>query len=271
MICPRVAPAARSSPSSRTRSTTVIDMVLKMRNAPANSATAAINAVVAAKSPVDAAIAAAISRGVETTYGSSSSAVSSASTTASSIAPRRKVEIDPGHALGTEQRPRHRQPRDHGASGRATPRTVARQDAADSQVDRRVDALEPEPRADRQSVLGGERRGHQRDRLVRGSEWRTPRERQVMDGRLGRRIDADDRHRRRQRPRPEEAGAEVRAPLERRCRHPRPQAFPRSSPAWQQTGRPPPNAATRRSARPTSVVTARSTAASMPAFVARPA
>ena len=56
---PRVAPAARSSPSSRTRSTTVIDSVLKIRNAPANRATAAMSAVVAAKSPVDARIEAA--------------------------------------------------------------------------------------------------------------------------------------------------------------------------------------------------------------------
>ena len=47
---PRVAPAARSSPTSRTRSMTVIESVLKMRNAPANRAIAAISAVVAWKS-----------------------------------------------------------------------------------------------------------------------------------------------------------------------------------------------------------------------------
>ena len=46
MSWPRVAPAARNRPSSRTRSTTVIDSVLKIRKAPANSAIAAISAVV---------------------------------------------------------------------------------------------------------------------------------------------------------------------------------------------------------------------------------
>ena len=66
---PRVAPAARSSPSSRIRSTTVIDSVLKMRNAPANRATAAMSAVVAANSPVDARSAAPRSRGEDARYG----------------------------------------------------------------------------------------------------------------------------------------------------------------------------------------------------------
>ena len=47
-------PAARSRPTSRLRSETVIDNVLKMRKAPANSATAAIRPVVAWKSAVEA-------------------------------------------------------------------------------------------------------------------------------------------------------------------------------------------------------------------------
>ena len=51
---PRVAPAARSSPTSRIRSTTVIESVLTMRNAPAKSAIAAISAVVDWKSAVEA-------------------------------------------------------------------------------------------------------------------------------------------------------------------------------------------------------------------------
>ena len=42
--CRRVAPAARSRPTSRTRSPTVIDSVLKMRNAPTNSVIAATSA-----------------------------------------------------------------------------------------------------------------------------------------------------------------------------------------------------------------------------------
>ena len=51
---PRVAPAARSRPTSRTRSMTVIESVLKMRKAPVNRAIAAIIAVVAWKSAVEA-------------------------------------------------------------------------------------------------------------------------------------------------------------------------------------------------------------------------
>ena len=66
----RVAPAARSRPTSRTRSATVIDSVLKMRNAPTNSATAAMSAVVAWKSAVEAAAPPAMSAGDERTYGS---------------------------------------------------------------------------------------------------------------------------------------------------------------------------------------------------------
>ena len=66
---PRRAPAARSRPTSRIRSVTVIDSVLKMRNAPANRAIAAISAVVAWKSVVDARSEAARSCGEDSTYG----------------------------------------------------------------------------------------------------------------------------------------------------------------------------------------------------------
>ena len=65
----RVAPAARSRPTSRTCSTTVIDNVLKIRKAPANNAIAAIRAVVAWKSEVELRSEAAMSGGVERTYG----------------------------------------------------------------------------------------------------------------------------------------------------------------------------------------------------------
>ena len=63
----RVAPAARSRPTSRARSVTVIDSVLKMRNAPPNRASAAMSAVVAWKSTVEARIEAARSSGPEST------------------------------------------------------------------------------------------------------------------------------------------------------------------------------------------------------------
>ncbi len=64
---PREAPAARSNPSSRTRSTTVIDSELKIRKAPENRAMAPMSAVVAAKSPVDARIDAPMSCGEDRT------------------------------------------------------------------------------------------------------------------------------------------------------------------------------------------------------------
>ncbi len=83
----RVAPAARSSPTSRTCSTTVIDSVLKTRNAPANRAIAAISEVVAWKSEVDARRAAASSCGVDSTYGSSRRRSSRAASTVATSAP----------------------------------------------------------------------------------------------------------------------------------------------------------------------------------------
>ena len=46
LTCPRLAPAARSRPTSRTRSVTVMARVLKMRKAPPNRASAATRAVV---------------------------------------------------------------------------------------------------------------------------------------------------------------------------------------------------------------------------------
>ncbi len=87
ITCPRRAPAARSSPTSRIRSVTVIDSVLKIRNAPANRATAAISAVVAWKSLVDARSAAARSVGDDSTYGSLTRRVSSADDTTAGSAP----------------------------------------------------------------------------------------------------------------------------------------------------------------------------------------
>ncbi len=51
--CPRLAPAARSRPSSRTRSTTVIASVLRITNAAANRLMAASSAIVDRTSVVD--------------------------------------------------------------------------------------------------------------------------------------------------------------------------------------------------------------------------
>ena len=87
VIWPRVAPAARRSPSSRARSTSVMESVLKMRNAPVNSAIAAMSAVVAWKSAVDDRSEAARSAGDDSTYGSMSRRPSSAVATASGSVP----------------------------------------------------------------------------------------------------------------------------------------------------------------------------------------
>ena len=84
---PRVAPAARSRPSSRIRSTTVIDVALRTRKAAANSVIDASSAIVARMSAVEARIDAATSRGAESTYGSVTSASSMAPVTASTSAP----------------------------------------------------------------------------------------------------------------------------------------------------------------------------------------
>ena len=83
----RVAPAARSKPTSRTCSTTVIDSVLKIRNAPANSAIAAMSAVVAWKSVVELRSEAAMSCGVDSTYGCVWSRETSASETVPTSVP----------------------------------------------------------------------------------------------------------------------------------------------------------------------------------------
>ena len=85
--CRRVAPAARSRPNSRTRSVTVIDSVLKMRNAPTNRAIAAMSAVVERKSAVETLRDAARSRGDERTYGSEVRATSRAFETSRAVAP----------------------------------------------------------------------------------------------------------------------------------------------------------------------------------------
>ena len=70
--------------------TTVIDSVLKMRNAPANRAIAAISAVVAWKSAVDARSAAARSCGEDSTYGSADRRASRAADDRGAVRARRR-------------------------------------------------------------------------------------------------------------------------------------------------------------------------------------
>ncbi len=83
---------------------TVIESVLKIRNAPANRAIAAISAVVAWKSAVEARSDAARSCGDETTYGSTSSPASRAAVTAAAVGARLEADVDAGHAGLVEDR-----------------------------------------------------------------------------------------------------------------------------------------------------------------------
>ena len=102
---PRRAPAARSSPTSRIRSVTVIDSVLKIRNAPANRATAAIKAVVAWKSVVEARRAAARSCGEDSTYGSLTSRASRADATVAGSRPGARPMSTRRDARSSRRRP----------------------------------------------------------------------------------------------------------------------------------------------------------------------
>ncbi len=110
---------------------------------------------------------------------------------------------------------RDRQAGDDGASRGACPGTVVCEHADDPQVHGRVDALEADPRADRQAVLGGQRGGDERVGFRPGRQVAARRQRQVVDPRLAVRIDADEGDRGRQRSRTEQPGPEIGPPLER--------------------------------------------------------
>ncbi len=156
--CRRVAPAARSRPTSRIRSVTVIESVLKMRNAPTKSATAARSEVRAWNAPVDARRLAPRSPGPVRTYGSVVRERSRASDTAAALAPGsrptsiRLMPICPKTtrawvSVMTTVRP---------AASKSGP--LPRQDPDDRDPGRRriAQALERDRRADLQPVGGGE-------------------------------------------------------------------------------------------------------------------
>ena len=105
---------------------TVIDSVLKMRNAPANRAIAAISAVVAWKSVVDARSAAARSlrRGQHVRLASSAATRARRSRPPAS-APAGQADVDAGHARLAEDRLRGRQRDDDGPAEGAGQRPVA--------------------------------------------------------------------------------------------------------------------------------------------------
>ena len=195
MIWPRVAPAARSRPSSRARSVTVIDRVLKIRNAPTNSAIAAMSAVVAWKSTVERRSDAASSAGDDRTYGSAGQRASSA---APPSRPGRRAlagdDVDPGDGRG--RRPLRRRERQM---------TVRPPRPADGPSPARIPTIGTSPgrpardvtvAADREAVGRGQRLGDERRRLVRRRSAPARLQDEVVDLRLRGRVDPEDGHRR---------------------------------------------------------------------------
>ena len=120
---------------------TVIDSVLKMRNAPANRAIAAISAVVAWKSVVELRRAAARSCGEDSTYGCVLSRDSSRADTAAALAPAGQPDVDAGHAGLAEDLLRGGQRDDHRPAEGAGQRSVAADDADDPVGDAVAGAL----------------------------------------------------------------------------------------------------------------------------------
>ncbi len=212
-------PAARSRPTSRARSATVIDSVLKMRNAPPKRATAATSAIVGPRSrpwPLPAR-----RRGRRawlSVYGSTVSrcsssavtpAVSAPSATRTSTAVTRSVAkrcCAASRATTTDRRAGSGRP---GSRARTptTRKTAGRDGRIPEQRDRGADA---EP------VLAGQLGGDERPVIVAGAQRRARRQGAVVDGGIGRPVDADHGDRRRQRcgcP----AGEGVGPALEARC------------------------------------------------------
>ncbi len=163
----RVAPAARSRPTSRARSATVIERVLKMRNAPAKRARAAMRAVVAWKSAVEARIPRARSAGPDRTYGSwvrrswraraTPSAVASGATTTST----RLTTPVPNRVCASPS------PRTTVRPSVAAERPVAGEDPHDRLDPGTVAAVEGDRVADRRARLLGESLRDERPRRRR--------------------------------------------------------------------------------------------------------
>ena len=245
-------PAA--GPSSRTRSTTVIDSVLKIRKAPANRAMAPMSAVVAAKSPVEARIEAPRSCGEDRTYGSSSRRRLEGIRDRCRRRPVVESDVDPGEPVRAEDRLGGLERNDDGPAATAGPRSVAGEDADDAQVDGRIDGRDADRRRRRARPSSRASVALTSASLGPGVTSADPvAQREVVEARFGLRVDA-----RRSspaaatgRPGAKRSGAEVRPALERRARRRPRRACPRSCRASCSDRPISPNAATRRSARPT--------------------
>ena len=172
----RLAPAARSRPTSRMRSATVIDSVLKIRNAPANRAIAAMSAIVTAKSVVEARSVAAMSAGVDRTYGCAVRPPSSARSDAGDRGALGEADVDARDARAAEDGLRGLQRDDDRPPGCVVGRAVAGDDADDAVRDacRRRPSMR-DRRADGEAVLGRETLADERGRRQRDRRARRPR------------------------------------------------------------------------------------------------
>ena len=133
-----MAPAARSRPSSRTRSATVIERVLKIRNEPTNRATAAISAVVERKSAVELAERCRnVSRGRQHVRLAGQGEIDRGRHLGRGR-PLPRDDVDPADGVVAED-PLHRPERqDDGPAGRADDRAITGHDPHDRQVHRRA-------------------------------------------------------------------------------------------------------------------------------------
>ena len=227
---PRPAPAARSSASSRTRSTTVIARVLRIRNAAANRAIAAIRAIVARRSAVDARIESPMSPGRGQHVRLDHEALPIGGDDGLRVGAGGEHHVhprDPGRdrrsatrrrrpprcrraavTIGQDDRPA-RPARPPGPSPARTPTTVAWTGAPAPKITRSLPTSSPSAAA-RRSVISAA------SWSIAGQR-RAPGQGEVVDARLADRVDAQDGDRLRG-GRAAGLGADEAAPLDGRCR-----------------------------------------------------
>ena len=172
--------------------------MLKIRNAPANRAIAAIRAVVAWKSAVDARSAAARSCGDERTYGSRGQARLERGRDGRPVGAGAEPDVDPRHAGLVEDGLGGLERDDDGPPERPGERPVAGHDPDDAIADRVAGGLHRERRSDGQAILRGEALGDQGAVLAGFAQRRAGDEDEVVESRVEDRVDAEDRDRRRE-------------------------------------------------------------------------
>ena len=180
-------------------------------------------------------------------------------------APGASAEVDPGHARSGRRRPAPSHRHDDGPPAHVARRAAPARMPTTAHVGRRGGAEHDRP-CDPivRPSSAREALADQGARLVGPVSGPPATRRQVVEPRLGRRVDAEDRHGAGAEPAEPRSRLEVGAPLERRARRPRRPACAAIAATVAGRGRPRRSAATRRSARPTRSATVRSTAASMP-------